>query len=96
MARRCDLTDKKHQTGNNVSHAQDKSKRQFKVNLQNVTLHSETLNRKFSLRIATSTLRTVDYYGGLDGFLQNTAAAKLSEEGAKIKRDIKKLQAAAA
>ena len=95
MARRCDLTDKKHQTGNNVSHAQNKSKRQFKVNLQNVTLRSETLGRNLSLRIATSTLRTIDFYGGLDAFLLNTSATKLSQEGAQLKRDIKKLQAAA-
>ena len=95
MSRRCDLTEKKHQTGNKVSHAQNKSKRQFKVNLRNVTLRSQTLGKEFSMRVAASTLRTIDFHGGLDNFLLNTRAAKLSEEAAKIRRQVKKAQAAA-
>ena len=67
MSRSCDLTGKIHQTGHNVSHSNIKSKRRFMVNLNKVTLRSDVLNKNFRLRIASSTLRTVDKYGGLDG-----------------------------
>ncbi len=92
MSRQCALTQKKHQTGNKVSHAQNKSKRRFKVNLQNVTLRSQALGLSFQLRIAVSTLRSIDHNGGLDAYLLKTSNLKLSPEAIKIKKQVQKAQ----
>ena len=69
MARRCTLTRKGVLTGNNVSHANNKSRRRYLPNLQSRRLFSETLGETVRLRIAVSTLRTIEKRGGLDGFL---------------------------
>ncbi len=90
MSRSCDLTGKIHQTGHNVSHSNIKSKRRFMVNLNKVTLRSDVLNKNFRLRIAASTLRTVDKYGGLDGFLSKMNSRKLTDKASKIKKLIEK------
>lgn len=90
MSRRCDLTDIGAMTGNNVSHAQNKSKRRFEPNLCNVTLQSVAMGKSFKLRITAATLRTVDHKGGLDEFLLNTRNTKLSAKAQKMKRDLKK------
>ena len=90
MSRSCDLTGKIHQTGHNVSHSNIKSKRRFMVNLNMVTLRSDALNKNFRLRIASSTLRTVDKYGGLDGFLSKMNSRKLTDKASKIKKLIEK------
>lgn len=90
MARRCDLTDIGPMSGNNVSHSNAKTRRRFEPNLCNVTLVSDTLEQKFKMRITAATLRTVDFKGGLDGFLLNTKNKKLSEKGRKLKRTIVK------
>ncbi|MGB0498619.1 MAG: 50S ribosomal protein L28 [Rubricella sp.] len=95
MARRCELTGKGVLTGNNVSHANNKTRRRFLPNLNDVTLTSETLGRTFSFRVAASALRTVDHRGGLDAFLLKAKDADLSEKALKVKRDIVKAQAAA-
>ena len=90
MSRSCDLTGKIHQTGHNVSHSNIKSKRRFMVNLNKVTLRSDVLNKNFRLRIASSTLRTVDKHGGLDGFLSKMNSRKLTDKASKIKKLIEK------
>jgi large subunit ribosomal protein L28 len=90
MAARCDLTEKRLQVGNQVSHSQIKTKKAFKVNLQKVTLKSDVLDQKFSFRIAVSTLRTIDHNGGLDNFLTSTSNRKLSDEAIKLKKKIVK------
>lgn len=90
MSRRCDLTDVGPMTGNNVSHSNAKTRRRFEPNLCNVTLVSDTLGQKFKVRITAATLRTVDFKGGLDGFLINTKNKKLSEKARKIKRALVK------
>ncbi|MEM1077794.1 50S ribosomal protein L28 [Dinoroseobacter sp. S76] len=95
MSRRCELTGKGVMVGNNVSHANNKTKRRFLPNLNDVTLMSETLGRGFKLRISAAALRTVDHRGGLDGFLAKAKDAELSEKALKIKKDIAKAQAAA-
>lgn len=95
MSRRCELTGKGVMTGNNVSHANNKTKRRFLPNLTEVTLASETLGRSFRLRIAAAALRTVDHRGGLDAFLERASDAELSPKALKIKRDIEKARAAA-
>ena len=90
MSRACELTGKKHQTGHNVSHSNIKTKRRFMVNLNNVTLFSESLNKKFRFRIASSTLRTIDKHGGLDQYLDKTSSRSLTDKALKIKKQIEK------
>ena len=88
MSRRCELTGKGVLTGNNVSHAHNKTRRRFLPNLNEVTLTSETLGRSFSFKVAASTLRTVDHRGGLDNFLAKAKEGELSPKALKVKRDI--------
>jgi len=95
MSRRCDLLDTGPMSGNNVSHSNVKTRRRFEPNLCNVTLKSDVLDKNFKLRITAATLRTVDFKGGLDGFLMGTKNAKLSEKARKIKRALVKKQAEA-
>ena len=88
MSMRCELTGKSFQTGNNVSHAKNRTKRSFKPNLQNVSFSSELLKQKFQLKVAVSTIRTVEKKGGLDDFLVNTPNSKLALRAKKIKKII--------
>ncbi len=82
-------------TGNNVSHANNKTKRRFLPNLNDVTLISDALGRSFKLRVSAAALRTVDHRGGLDAFLAKAKDAELSAKALKIKKDIAKAQATA-
>jgi len=93
MSRRCDLLNTGPMSGHNVSHSNIKTKRRFEVNLCNVTLPSDALGQNFKLRIAAKTLRTVDFKGGLDGFLMGTKNAKLTDKAKKIKKALIKKQA---
>ena len=95
MSRRCELTGKGPMVGNNVSHANNKTKRRFLPNLQDVTLESESLGRSFRLKISNHALRSVDHRGGLDAFLAKAKDEELSSDALAIKKEIKKLQAAA-
>jgi large subunit ribosomal protein L28 len=95
MSRRCELTGKGPMVGNNVSHANNKTKRRFLPNLNDVTLQSETLGRGVKLRISSSALRTVDHRGGLDAFLAKAKDADLSPRALKVKREIAAAQASA-
>jgi large subunit ribosomal protein L28 len=88
MSRVCELTGKGPMTGNNVSHANNRTKRRFLPNLNDVTLQSETLGRAFKLRISAAALRTVDHRGGLDAFLAKAKDADLSARALRIKRDV--------
>ncbi|WP_068101676.1 50S ribosomal protein L28, partial [Sulfitobacter sp. HI0023] len=54
MSRRCELTGKGPMTGNNVSHANNRTRRRFLPNLNDVTLQSEALGRSFKFRISAS------------------------------------------
>ena len=96
MSRICELTGKGRQTGCNVSHANNRTKRVFLPNLQNVTLMSEALDRSFKFRVSTHGLRSVEHNGGLDNWLLKTADAKLSPRALKVKRELKKKQKEAA
>ena len=93
MARRCELTGKGPMTGNNVSHANNKTKRRFLPNLNDVTLQSEVLKRGIKLRISAAALRTVDHRGGLDAFLAKAKDTELSANALKVKKEIAKAQA---
>lgn len=95
MSRVCELTGKGPMSGNNVSHANNKTRRRFLPNLNDVSLMSETLGRTFRLRISAAALRTVDHRGGLDGFMAKAKEADLSPTAQKIKREIEKARAEA-
>jgi large subunit ribosomal protein L28 len=86
MPRVCELTGKGRQVGNNVSHANNKTKRTFLPNLQNVTLMSESLEKSVKLKVSTHGLRSVEHVGGLDNWLAKTSEDKLSTRAAKLKR----------
>ncbi|MDR6787284.1 large subunit ribosomal protein L28 [Sphingomonas sp. BE138] len=96
MSRICELTGKGRQVGNNVSHANNKTKRTFLPNLQNVTLLSDSLERSIRLRVSTHGLRSVEHNGGLDNWLVKTSDDKLSLKARRLKRDIVKKRSAAA
>ena len=93
MARRCAISGKGVMVGNNVSHANNKTKRTFRPNLQNVTLMSDVLGAKVKLRLTTHGLRTIEHNGGLDAYLLNTGAMKLTPEARKLKRQITRAKA---
>ncbi len=88
MARRCELTGKAVLTGNNVSHANNKSRRRFLPNLKIVTLMSEALERSVRLRISTNALRSVEHRGGLDGFLAKAKDEELSPRARTLRKEV--------
>jgi len=96
MAKRCGLTGKGVQSGNNVSHAHNKTRRRWLPNLQQTSVMSDTLGQMIRLRITTSALRTIEHKGGLDAFLLSARDAQLSDEMRRLKRRIKKAQQRAA
>jgi len=96
MSRVCELTGKGPMVGNNVSHANNKTKRRFLPNLNDTTLQSEALGRGVKLRISAHALRSVDHRGGLDAFLLKAKDANLSANALKVKKEIAKAQAATA
>jgi large subunit ribosomal protein L28 len=96
MSRVCELTAKGRQVGHNVSHANNKTKRTFLPNLQNVTLISDTLGKGVRLRVSMNGLRSVEHVGGLDNWLLKTKDDLLSDRCVKLKKEIAKKQAVAA
>ncbi len=94
MSRRCELTGKGVQSGNNVSHAHNRTRRRFLPNLCNVSLQSDSLGRKFNLRVSAHALRSVEHRGGLDAFLIKARKTELSISARRIKREIEKKAAA--
>ena len=95
MSRVCELTGKSVMSGNNVSHANNKTKRRFLPNLTKATLMSETLGRSEKFRLSTNALRSVEHNGGLDNFLLKSKDDVLSSKATKIKREIMKKKEAA-
>lgn len=96
MSRVCEITGKGRQIGHNVSHANNKTKRTYLPNLQNVTLLSEALGRSVRLRVSTHGLRSVEHVGGLDNWLLKTRDEDLSLRARRLKRDVAKKVAEAA
>ncbi|MGB5869825.1 MAG: 50S ribosomal protein L28 [Albidovulum sp.] len=90
MSRVCELTGKGPMSGNNVSHANNRSRRRFLPNLNDVTLMSDALGQSFKLRISAAGLRSVDHRGGLDAYLAKAKDVELSDRALKIKKDIAK------
>ena len=96
MSKRCGITGKGVQTGNNVSHANNKSRRRFLPNLQRASLLSDALGSPVRLRLSTRAIRSIEHNGGLDAYLLSTPDAKLPADARRIKRRIKKAGAATA
>jgi large subunit ribosomal protein L28 len=95
MARRCELTGKAVMTGNNVSHANNKTRRRFLPNLCTVTLISDQLKRKVRLQVSANALRSVEHRGGLDAFLMKAKDSELSLRARRLKRDLSRSAEAA-
>jgi large subunit ribosomal protein L28 len=95
MSRVCELTGKGPMSGNTISHANNKTRRRFLPNLNEVTLISDVLGKSFQLRVSAAALRTVDHRGGLDAFLAKAKDDELSAAAQQIKKEIAKAQAAA-
>lgn len=90
MARKCDITGKGVMSGNNVSHANNKTRRKFLPNIQPATLFSDKLNKGFKVKVTTAALRTIEHKGGLDAYVMATAKTKLAPTFQKIKRQVEK------
>ncbi|HWD14865.1 50S ribosomal protein L28 [Pseudochrobactrum sp. sp1633] len=90
MSRACELTGKAVLYGNNVSHANNKSRRRYLPNLCNVTLMSDAMGQSYSLRISAHALRTVEHRGGLDAFLAKASDNELSQRVRLLKRQVAK------
>jgi large subunit ribosomal protein L28 len=95
MSRVCELTGKGPMSGNKVSHANNKTRRRFLPNLNEVSLMSDALGRSFKLRISAAALRSVDHRGGLDAYLAKAKDDELSVDAARIKKEIAKVQVTA-
>lgn len=93
MSRRCQLTGKGVLSGNNVSHAQNKTRRRFLPNLQTTRLFSDALGQMISLRLTTNAIRTVEKNGGLDAFLLGRNDSKLPDDAIRLKRRVEKAAA---
>lgn len=90
MSRRCEITGKGVLSGNNVSHANNKTRRRFLPNLQEVSMLSDILNQTIRMRVSTRAMRTVEHNGGIDAFLLSTPNRNLPEEAQIVKRRILK------
>ena len=90
MSRRCELTGKGLMVGNNVSHANNKTKRIYRPNLQVIALVSELLGNSYKLKISMNALRSVDRNGGLDPFILKCKDSQLSPKALRLKRAIAK------
>ena len=90
MSRRCEITGKGVLSGNNVSHANNKTRRRFLPNLQVSSVLSDTLGSGVRMRLSTRAIRTIEHNGGIDAFLLGTSNAKLTTEGRALKRRIER------
>jgi large subunit ribosomal protein L28 len=96
MSRVCELTGKGPMSGHNISHANNKTKRRFLPNLNEVTMISDKLGRSFRFRVSAAALRSVDHRGGLDAYLAKARDEELSDRALKVKHEIAKASAATA
>ena len=90
MARRCAFTGKGVMSGNNVSHANNKTRRRFLPNIQQTAMFSDALGCMVRLKLSTRAIRTIEHNGGLDAFLLSTPDRKLGVEAVRLKRTIRK------
>lgn len=92
MARRCGITGKGVLTGNNVSHANNKTRRRYLPNMQEASFFSEILGTPVRMRLSVNGMRTVEHNGGLDAFLLGTPDRRLPIEAKILKRRLEKAQ----
>ncbi len=90
MSRRCQITGKGVLSGNNVSHANNKTRRRFLPNLQTSSMLSDILGTSVTMRLSTRAIRTVEHNGGIDAFLMGTPNSRLPAEALTLKRRIAK------
>ncbi len=95
MARVCTVSGKKPHFGNNVSHANNKTRRRWQPNLQVCSFPSEILGKAVSLRLTANGIRTIEHNGGIDAWLIGTRNSRLSETALKLKKRLVKAQARA-
>ena len=95
MSRKCDLSGKAPMSGNNVSHAVNKTRRRFLPNLHNYHLMSDILGETVALRLSAGTVRTIDRKGGLDNYLLDSKNSRLTDTALRLKKRILKKQQAA-
>ena len=88
MSRACELTGKAVMSGNNVSHANNRTRRRFLPNLVHVTLMSEAMGQSYRMRISAAALRSVEHRGGLDAFLAKANVNELSQRARLLKKQI--------
>jgi large subunit ribosomal protein L28 len=93
MARVCSVNGKKPRFGNNVSHANNKTRRRWQPNLQVCSFPSEILGKPISLRLTANGIRTIEHNGGIDAWLMGTRDSRLGEAARKIKKRLIKVQA---
>ena len=94
MSKRCQITGKGVMSGNNVSHANNRTRRKFLPNLQRTSMSSEILARDVTLRVSVNAIRTIEKHGGLDAFLLQARNAELADEARSLKREILAAQSA--
>ena len=93
MSRRCEITGKGVQSGNNVSHANNKTRRRFLPNIQDASMMSEILGTPITMRVTTNGIRTIEHNGGIDAYLLGTNTSKLTPRGKELKRKMTRAKA---
>lgn len=82
-------------SGNNVSHAHNKTRRKFMPNITETRVYSEILKRFFKIKVTASGLRTLEHKGGFDAWLLDTAPSKLESDMKKVRAQVKAAKDAA-
>ncbi len=93
MSRRCMITGKGVMSGNNVSHANNRTRRKFLPNVQDTSVYSETLGRKIKIRVSMAGLRTIEHKGGIDAWLMDTAPTKMHEDLRSYRKQVEQVLA---
>ena len=88
MTRRCALSGTGIQYGNNVSHANNKTRRRFLPNLQVASVLSDVLGHSVRLRLTPRAIKTIEHNGGIDAYLLGTNDSKLTPEMTVLKRRV--------
>ena len=89
MTKQCELTGIKVSIGNNVSHAHNKTKRNFLPNLQKKNIFSDILNQMIRLRISAKAMKSIEFAGGFDKYIVSLPNERLSNKALKLKKAIK-------
>ena len=93
MSRRCEITGTGVLSGNNVSHANNKTRRRFLPNMQVSAVQSDALGATVQMRITPRGLATIEHKGGLDAFLMETPDRKLTDVARSLKRRVLRAKA---